>query len=31
MRQFTSFSYFFEKVKSDPDVLKSIQLETKKD
>jgi hypothetical protein len=28
MRQFTLFSDFFEKVKSYPDVLKSIQLET---
>jgi ERCC4-type nuclease len=28
MRQFTSFSDFFEKVKANPEVLKGIQLET---
>lgn len=28
MRQFTSFSDFFDKVKANPDVLKGIQLET---
>jgi ERCC4-type nuclease len=28
MREFTSFSDFFEKVKADPDMLKGIQLET---